>query len=72
MINSDLTFNLYHKNINLDWSCVNHLTTNRKITSVSLFQNILAHMKSIPFPPMKDMINHLINEAESIVENLYP
>nr|XP_040567942.1 uncharacterized protein LOC121117551 [Lepeophtheirus salmonis] len=34
MINSDLTFNLYHKNINLDWSCVNHLTTNRKITSV--------------------------------------
>uniref|UniRef100_A0A0K2U8R4 Uncharacterized protein n=1 Tax=Lepeophtheirus salmonis TaxID=72036 RepID=A0A0K2U8R4_LEPSM len=52
MINNDLTFNLYHKNVNLDRSCVNHLTTNRKITSVSLLQNILAHMKSIPFPPM--------------------
>ncbi|CAB4059310.1 unnamed protein product [Lepeophtheirus salmonis] len=33
MINSYLTFNLYQKNVNLDWSCVNHLTTNRNITS---------------------------------------
>uniref|UniRef100_A0A0K2U1T4 Uncharacterized protein n=1 Tax=Lepeophtheirus salmonis TaxID=72036 RepID=A0A0K2U1T4_LEPSM len=71
-INSDLTFNLYHKNVYLDRSCVNHLTTNRKITSVSLLQNILAHMKSIPFPPMEDMINALINDVESIIENLYP
>uniref|UniRef100_A0A0K2TZE2 Uncharacterized protein n=1 Tax=Lepeophtheirus salmonis TaxID=72036 RepID=A0A0K2TZE2_LEPSM len=72
MINSDLTFNLCHKNVNPDRSCVNHLTTNRKITSVNLLQNIIAHMKSFPFPPMKDMINYLINEVESIVQNLYP
>uniref|UniRef100_A0A0K2UTZ4 Uncharacterized protein n=1 Tax=Lepeophtheirus salmonis TaxID=72036 RepID=A0A0K2UTZ4_LEPSM len=30
MLNSDLTFNLYHKNVNLDRSCVNHLTTFRE------------------------------------------
>ncbi|CAF2746538.1 unnamed protein product [Lepeophtheirus salmonis] len=41
MINSDFTFNLYHKNVNLDRSCVNHLTTNRMITSLSLLQNII-------------------------------
>uniref|UniRef100_A0A0K2VDF2 Uncharacterized protein n=1 Tax=Lepeophtheirus salmonis TaxID=72036 RepID=A0A0K2VDF2_LEPSM len=45
MINSDLTLNLYQNHVNLDWNSVNHLTTNRKITSVSLLQNILAHMK---------------------------
>uniref|UniRef100_A0A0K2UGS8 Uncharacterized protein n=1 Tax=Lepeophtheirus salmonis TaxID=72036 RepID=A0A0K2UGS8_LEPSM len=72
MINSDLTFNLYHKNVIIDRSCVNHLTTNKKITLVILLQNILAHMKSFPFPLIIDMINHLIDEVESIVENLYP
>ncbi|CAB4069878.1 unnamed protein product [Lepeophtheirus salmonis] len=64
MINSDLTFNLYHKNVIIDRSCVNHLTTNKKITLVILLQNILAHMKSFPFPLIIDMINHLIDEVE--------